>query len=162
MLLGAGLACIYAIDAATVFGSTPIAGAVLVAIAAMQACWLRAARALRPRALIASAALNLALTAVWLLSRTVGLPVGSSGPQPVGLLDALCAADSIAVVVLATSLMGTPARLASRATALLQKGSIVLAVASLSSLSAAAHAQSSPARAGAVHGVERHYFCQLL
>lgn len=162
LLLGAGLAAIYAIDAATVFGSTPIAGGVLLAIAAMQACWLRAARGLHPAALVAAAALNSALVTLWLVSRTVGLPIGASGAQPVGVLDSLCAADSVAVVLLAASLAAAPARLLANATAVAQKASILLAVASLSALTGAAHAQSTPARAGAVHGVERHFFCQLL
>lgn len=167
LLLAAVLACIYALEAANVIGIAPVQGGVLVGIAVLQAAWLIAVRSLRRDALLIGVVLNVLLVGLWVLSRTAGLPGVAGGPQPVGLLDAMCACDSIALIVLTIALFrvlgrGRPPRLAVQPLIC----AVVLAVGSLSALHAHGTAGPGSLTAGVAHGAtagERyHFFCQLL
>jgi hypothetical protein len=57
--------------------------------------WARPGR----RALVVAAAGSLALVGLWAVSRTVGLPFGPEAghPEAVGVLDAMCVADELAL-----------------------------------------------------------------
>lgn len=64
-----------------------------------------------PWGLRAILVLNALVIAVWLLSRTAGLPVGPAGPQAIGAADALATALEVGIVVGARRLLraGAPA-----------------------------------------------------
>lgn len=90
-----------------------VVGAFLLAAAGAQAAWAVAALRPTPRLLRVGIVLNLALVAVWLLSRTAALPLGlQDQPHPVGAWDLTCVAwEVVAVVACARTLHdGVPAR----------------------------------------------------
>lgn len=157
--LTAALACIYAISGASMVGRSPGTGVALVMVAGVQAGWLALAD-IRGRLLMAGTLLNLALVAIWVLSRAVGVPGLPGGPQPVGVLDALCAFDSLVVASLASALRDRPSHRSTRLLQPLTHCGIVLSVASLSAF-AGGHTQhadvGSPASAG-----PHTYYCRLL
>jgi hypothetical protein len=65
-------------------------------LAAGQFLWgIAAYRCPAPKLLAAGAALSLSVVAVWVTSRTTGLPLGPTRwrPEPVGLLDSIASAD---------------------------------------------------------------------
>jgi hypothetical protein len=163
LLLAAVLASIYAIDAAASIAVAPGEGAVLLGIAGLQAAWLMAARRLRNGALLSGGALNVSLVSLWLVTRTVGLPIGTGGSQPVGVLDALCAFDSAALAALAWTLGRPSAQWPKWAAAQSRSVAIVLAVGSLAALHVLG---ASPQRASVTTAGEAghryHFFCQLL
>jgi hypothetical protein len=163
LLLTAALTSIYTLDAAAVIGTLPGDAGVLLGIAALQAAWLYAARRGRRCALIAGVVLNASLVVLWLFSRTVGLPVGPGGAQPVGVLDTLCALDSVLIVALAIGLAAVPKR-PSRRLALARPLAVVFAVGSLSALHVHTSALVAGVAATASGGAGGHYhlFCQLL
>lgn len=70
-------------------------------LAAVQLAWGAAVyvRA-TPRLLAGGVALSLGVVAVWLVSRTAGLPVGPEGPEPWGVADVLASADEALLCVL--------------------------------------------------------------
>ncbi len=79
-------------------------GVLFVTAGVLQAAWAIAAwrQPSARRLLSAGAALQLGIAAVWVISRTVGLPYG---PQPwtaesIGPLDAQCTADELLIAVL--------------------------------------------------------------
>jgi hypothetical protein len=79
-------------------------GVLFAAAACAQAAWvglIYAGRLSRP-VLLAGAATNAGLVAVWALSRTAGLPLGPHPwtPEAVGTLDVLATLDELAAVVL--------------------------------------------------------------
>jgi hypothetical protein len=163
MLLGAVVACIYALDAATLAGFNAREAAVFVAIAGVQGAWLAAARHLRNSALVTGAGLNAALVALWVLSRTVGLPFVSGGPLPVGILDALCAVDSAAVAVIAATLALRAASPPAWSRSAPRWGAVALATASLAALHVHGSSSYPAARiAGGNAAAPYHFFCQLL
>jgi hypothetical protein len=162
LLLGAAVACIYALDAAEVIQFLPGEAAVLFGIALVQGGWLVTARRGGPRSLIAGAVLNALLVGLWAASRTVGLPIGSVGRVPVGLLDSLCAVDSTVLALLALAL-------ASRGRPRVPSWSLAAAVAlSLVSVCALHAPGTSVASSGSglrFGGAEHHpyhFYCQLL
>lgn len=113
-LIAAALPAVLAACAVVHFGMVPIhAGQSTVEGAAFAVVgWTQAvAAALVWRngpgrwGLRAIVALNAVVVAVWLLSRTVGLPVGTPGPQAIGAADALATALEMGVVVGARRLL---------------------------------------------------------
>ena len=85
-------------------------GAFFVAVAAFQLLWSFAVLT-RPsrRVFLAGAAVNLAVVAVWLVSRLVGLPLGPNTweAEAAGFVDSLVTAYEAGVVVLAIALART-------------------------------------------------------
>ena len=161
VLLAGALSCVYAISGATAIGQAPAAGALLLAVAVLQAGWLLALRQRPGRALLLGSALNVLLVAIWALSRTRGLPIGDGAQQPVGLVDALCAADAAAIAVLAWRLNRPLGRRIARAAPLLSQWAIVLAVSSLGALAGGHTHGQRVAGDGSARG-QVHIYCRLL
>ena len=71
--------------------------------AALQFAWAEAVRRLpdHRRLLLAGAALNAGLVAVWIASRTTGLPIGGDPgvPEPVGLRDVVATVDELCLLL---------------------------------------------------------------
>jgi hypothetical protein len=103
---------------------------------------------------LAGSLLQLAVTLLWVVSRTTGLP--GAGRLPIGEFDLLCAADAVVVAVLAWRGSGRPrAGIALCQVAVtLAAGTAFMSMASMMSMTASARA-SVPS-----HG--QHYFCDLL
>jgi hypothetical protein len=86
------------------FDESWLYAAFFIALAASQLAWgVALYRQRRRRGLLIIGALaSLAVIGIWILSRTVGLPVGpdSVSPETVGALDAIATADEIALTAL--------------------------------------------------------------
>jgi hypothetical protein len=101
----------------------------------------------RPRRdiLLAGAAANLAVVALWIASRTVGLPIGPEPghPEAIGVVDVLCSADEVAVALLVVALLrlrdGTLGLSLRALRALASGGAYLLMVGSLVGLLLGAH-----------------------
>ena len=123
-------------------------GVFFAAAAVFQLGWAVLALLRPSRALLwVGAAGSAALTAVWIVSRTTGVPVGPHAweAEPVGFVDLVVAFDQVAVVA-AVVLVTTSARW-------LRLDAARVAAAMLGGLSVAALAAAdSPARAADVHG----------
>ena len=52
------------------------------------------------RLLVWGAVANLAVVALWVVSRTIGLPIGPDQPEAVGPVDAVCSADELVLALL--------------------------------------------------------------
>jgi hypothetical protein len=136
-------------------GESAVEGAGFVASAWAQLL-LAAAVVLRPtrRTLLATAALNTALIAVWAVSRTAGLPFGahSGHAESVTIVDGACVALEAVTVVLALALAGRvlPGVLRGRRfAALAGLAAVVLAVGAVSSPDARDHAGGAHGEHGA-------------
>jgi hypothetical protein len=166
IVLGAVVACIYALDAAQVAAAQPLLAGVLLGIGMAEAVWVIAAARRGGRGpLAAGAAFNALLAGLWVLSRTVGLPVGSGKPLPVGVLDALCAIDTVAVAALAVALIGGWSGASfGRGGSRLRIAAVVLATVSLAALHVhPAVGAGGPERTADGHAAPRYHFvCQLL
>ena len=100
-VLCASLAAVYLFSALTMPAGHAAVAAGEAAIAAVQVVWLLAANLLPRRAgrvHVAGIVLQLALTVLWIVTRTVGLP--GIGRLPVGLFDLLCAVDALVIAAL--------------------------------------------------------------
>lgn len=78
-------------------------GAGFVVAAVLQGWWgVRARGGLTPRLVRLGIALNVAILVAWVLTRTIGLPVGpfAGGAEPVGYPDAACAAFEVVLLAL--------------------------------------------------------------
>jgi hypothetical protein len=73
-------------------------------------------RSPRRRLLIAGGALNVAVALLWVVSRTVGLPLGPETwrPEPVGAIDLLASCDEAALAALVALVVWPPSSLALR------------------------------------------------
>jgi hypothetical protein len=112
--------------------------ACFVALAVVQLAW-GVALYRRPesnRLLVSGVALSLAVIAVWILSRTAGLPLGpdSRTPETVGLLDSIATGDElvlcalVAVMHLSVGLGRSPRRCATGGLATLSRVVALLAI----------------------------------
>jgi hypothetical protein len=82
-----------------------------IALASVQCIWgIALYRSPRPRMLVVGAVVSLAVVGLWLLSRTVGLPIGPdrASPEPLGLLDVIATADEIGIAGLMFFLLHPP------------------------------------------------------
>ncbi|MHB8694616.1 MAG: hypothetical protein ACYDHH_25540 [Solirubrobacteraceae bacterium] len=159
VVVGAALAAAYAIQAAGAIDHAPALGVLFLVIAVLQAAGVAGSNHRGAR--LAAAGLNLMLAAAWLLSRTAGGPLGSGGaPLPIGVLDSICALDSLVVVALALLLSAAPGSLPGTLRTRLTHFAIVLAVISLALASSGhAHAATAIRAHGIVHYV---FFCHLI
>jgi hypothetical protein len=90
--------------------SLPLAAA-LAATALVVSLWgWRVAHQLTGRLLLGGAALFASLAAIWLCSRTVGLPFGIAPRAPAGILDSVTAFDEVLLAAAAVMLATTPGR----------------------------------------------------
>jgi hypothetical protein len=77
------------------------------------------------RLFVGGALASLAVVALWLVSRTVGLPIGPDQPEAVGPADAICSADELVLALLV--LVGRPRKpLVALGTVLILTSSLVL------------------------------------
>jgi hypothetical protein len=84
-----------------------VVGLFFLAAAGFQAGWAGAAvLGVQRKIAAAGAAVNLALVAVWALSRTIGLP--GLAPEPVGPWDLAAVAWELTVVAACLRLLGSP------------------------------------------------------
>jgi hypothetical protein len=144
-VLGIAAGLIHAIAAVGHTGYWPFA-AFFAVLAVAQLTWgALVYRGASRRVLVAGAWGNAAVALLWLLTRTVGLPIGphAGGPEPAGALDVLATLDEQAIVALLLVLLrwddlsGRVVRAAGRAGPVLGIG---LTVASLVSLTLGVHA----------------------
>jgi hypothetical protein len=163
--LTGALGGVYVAAGITLFGGLFGMAAFLVGVGICQAIWGTAAHRGSRRALVVGALGNALLVAAWVASRTVGLSPGGGGRLPVGILDALCAADSLVIVVLATSslLRARRVRAGSRRPAISSQLAILLGVLTVSALlgghTHTAQAQGPAWSSGPSH---LHLYCRLL
>lgn len=68
------------------------------------------------RVLIAGAAGNLAIVAVWIVSRTVGVPIGPEtwDPERVGILDTVATVDQLALAAIVVAVVAPAGRFGAR------------------------------------------------
>ena len=86
------------------FDEYALFGALFVIAAALQGLWALAAfKRPSPAVLLAGVALNAGIAAVWVWSRTAGLPLGpeAGAAEAIGPLDVASTADELAVAVIA-------------------------------------------------------------
>jgi hypothetical protein len=72
-------------------------------LATTQFCWgVALYRSPSRRLLIAGATLSLAVLALWIVSRTTGLPIGPTpwAPEPVGVLDLIATGDEVVLALI--------------------------------------------------------------
>lgn len=82
-----------------------------IALASVQCIWgVALYRSARPGMLVVGTVVSLAVVGLWLLSRTVGLPIGPdrASPEPLGLLDVIATADEIGIAGLMLLLLHPP------------------------------------------------------
>jgi hypothetical protein len=82
-----------------------------IALASVQCIWgVALYRSPRPGMLVVGTVVSLAVVGLWLLSRTVGLPIGPdrARPEPLGLLDVIATADEIGIAGLMVLLLHPP------------------------------------------------------
>ncbi len=94
--LGACIAASHLEAAVGAFAVSPSLSAALAAVGLASAAWaVRSARRPSPGLLLGGAAAALALVALWVWTRAIGLPLDGTRRAPVGVLDALTAVDEL-------------------------------------------------------------------
>lgn len=100
------------------FGESVLYGAFFAIVAACQLAWGAWVyrRPDKPRTLAAAAIANLAIAAIWALSRTTGLPLGPEAGQPEapGVLDLLATFDELAIAAGVIAILQPAGRLGTR------------------------------------------------
>jgi len=116
------------------FAALFVLSAVLQLVAGYAIC-----RRPSPRVFAASIVLSLGIAAVWLASRTVGLPIGPEHWQPeeIGALDVICTADELVLVPLIAAHLGRLPRVLATGTGVL--GVALAAVSALGFMLGHAH-----------------------
>ena len=85
------------------FGEHPSHAVLFTLLACAQLLWgIALYRSPSRRLLLIGVLMNVGVVAVWVVSRTSGIPIGPSPwrPEPVGLLDAVASADEVAMALL--------------------------------------------------------------
>jgi len=99
--------------AVAVAARAPAVGAITAAVAVAAAAWaLRIARRPSRALLLAGAAGAASLAALWLWTRTIGVPLSGGARAPVGVLDAITAFDELLLAgfaLAAARALGRPA-----------------------------------------------------
>jgi len=89
-------------------------GAFFAVLSCWQTAWgVRAYRVqLSRRTLLAGAWVNVAVVAIWLISRTVGMPIGpwAGEAEAIGLIDVMASLDELVIVAMVASLVSGSAR----------------------------------------------------
>ena len=99
---------IHAVASVEHFEEALLFGLFFVVVAGFQFAWATAVYRSGGRAwLRTGAAVNLGVIAVWVLSRTTGLPVGPErwSPESVGVLDVVAGADEALIAILALAVL---------------------------------------------------------
>jgi hypothetical protein len=100
-------AAIHVVASADHFGEWWLYGIFFACLAAWQAAWgVRLYRDPSEQALLTGAGVNVGVTLLWLVTRTVGLPFGPDrwSPEGVGTLDLAATADELSIAVLSLAL----------------------------------------------------------
>jgi hypothetical protein len=163
-VLAGTLAAVYLFSAVTMPGGHTVVAAGEAVIAVAELAWIAAVSLVGERRwpYLAGAVLQLALTVLWVASRTTGLP--GVGRLPIGVFDLLCAADALVVAVLAWRRAGPSIRRGRVALCQLAVSlaacTVFMSMASMMSMTAPAAAAGAGAWS---HGhATAHYFCHLL
>jgi hypothetical protein len=168
-VLGATLAAVYLFSALTMPAGHGTVAAGETAIAALQLAWIAlvSVRARHGWVYAAGIALQLALTALWVVTRIAGLP--GIGRLPVGEFDLLCALDAVMVAALCWRCAPWAGVVTARVRLGVCQLAVILAACTLymSMVSMMAMTTSSSGHAGAgpaaAHGqATEHFFCHLL
>lgn len=161
--LAATLAGVYLFSAVTAPAGHGAAAGIEAAIGGLQLAWVAVVAIGRARRwpYLIGTALQLALTCLWIVSRTAGLP--GVGRLPVGEFDLLCAADALVVAALAWRCAGGRLLAAGAGRLAVSQLAVVLAASTLS-MSLAGVMTMAPSAAGAWSHAHAgpHYFCHLL
>ena len=167
-VLGGALAAVYLFSAITMPAGHGAVAAGEAAVALLQLAWLALA-ALRSRSgwvYRVGIALQLGLTALWIITRTAGLP--GIGRLPVGQFDLLCALDALVIAGLCWRCAPFASPLTPRVRLGVCQLAVILAactaymgMASMMTMSGPSSGQG--AGAAATHGqAGEHFFCHLL
>jgi hypothetical protein len=168
VLCGA-LAAVYLFSAVTMPAGHPAVAGGEAGIAGLQLAWIALAnlRAGQARIYRAGIVLQLALTALWIVTRIVGLP--GIGRLPVGEFDLLCAIDALMVAALCWRCAPSARPVTPRVRLGLCQLAVILAAStaymSMASMMSMAAPGAAPTVAGAsaAHGqTSEHFFCHLL
>jgi len=167
-VLAGALAAVYLLSAVTMPAGHGAVAAGEGAIAALQLAWIAlvSVRGHRGWTFGAGIVLQFILTALWIVTRTVGLP--GIGRLPVGEFDLLCALDALMVAALCWRCAPWAGAVTARVRLGVCQLAVILAACTLymSMASMMAMAGTSPGRVGAAagpHGVAASlYFCHLL
>ena len=109
LAIAAGL--IHAVAAVTHFGEYWLFGSFFAVLAVAQVAWgALVYRGAERSLLVVGAWASAGVALLWLVTRTVGLPIGphAGHPQTVGPLDALATLDELAIVLLVLALVRWP------------------------------------------------------
>lgn len=156
--LAAFVAASHLETAVEAFGASPAVSLILVAIAAGSARWaVQAARRPTRRTLATGAAGAIALLALWVCTRTIGLPFGLAEPVRIGALDAVTAADELLLACFALAAMRAPSSPGQRWSAIGGAAISISFIALAMGCSSAQPAQASPT----AHGVPVTALCHL-
>lgn len=102
--LGACIAASHLEAAVGAFAISPLLSLALAGVGLGAAGWaVRSARQPSAGVLLCGAAAALALVALWVWTRAIGLPLDGMGRAPVGVLDALTALDELLLAAFAVS-----------------------------------------------------------
>lgn len=156
-LLSVGAAAIHATVAAPHFREWAPLGVLFVLAALAQAAWgALVLTAPSRRVLAAGTGLNLAILAAWVLSRTVGLPLGPDAwiPEPVAAPDAVASMFEAGIVAISVAVLrrGAPSRAPALGTT---AGFAAVAAAVVFAITGTALAQDGGA--GHDHGPDHHH-----
>ncbi len=170
-VLGATLAAVYLFSALTMPAGHGTVAVGEASIAALQLAWI-ALVSVRPRDGWVSAggiALQLGLTALWIVTRTAGLP--GIGRLPVGEFDLLCALDAVMVAALCwrcapwAGVVSARVRLGvCQLAVILAAGTLYMSMAGMMAMTASpsAHAGTPSGVPGASGRATERFFCHLL
>ncbi len=109
---------IHAVAMVEHFGEHPVYGVFFAVVAVWQLAWgtMVYRRPEARRSLTAAAIANLAVVAIWAVSRTTGLPLGPEAgrPEVPGVIDILATLDEVAIVALVIGILQPAGRVGRR------------------------------------------------
>jgi hypothetical protein len=166
-VLAGALAAVYLFSAVTMPAGHGAVAAGEAGIAALQLVWIALATVQSRRGWVYTVgiALQLALTVLWIVTRTAALP--GIGRLPVGVFDLLCAADALMIAALCWRCAPFARPLTPRVRLGVCQLAVVLAAStaymSMASMMDMTGSPSAPAGTAAAHGQSgEHFFCHLL
>ncbi len=166
-VLSVALAAVYLYSAITMPAGHAAVAFGEAGIAALELGWvaLAAVRSRRGWVHAGGIALQLALTVLWIVTRTVGLP--GIGRLPIGAFDLLCAVDALMLAALCWRCAPFAGPVTPRVRLAICQLAIVLAAStaymSMESMMDMTGSQATAAGATATHGQPSpHFFCHLL
>lgn len=163
-VLSGALAAVYLYSAVTMPARHGAVAAGEAAIAALQFAWIAlvSLREGRRWVYVAGIALQFVLTAVWVVTRTMGLP--GVGRLPVGEFDLLCALDALMIAALCWRCGPWSGVTSARVRLGVCQLAVILAActAYMSMASMMAMSQGAPSNPAGHGATAPHFFCHLL